>query len=369
MGARAVEWGAVVSREFLSLLVDRLLGLAAACLGFAAEVSRRAAPMLRASKARFATLDPIGALITITDHLEFGIRAILRAVLRWSRTAIRHRGFGLSGGLAWRGLAAMAGIGMAAALAGGLSSGDSELRLASLTEQPASDTRPVRDVRREPRLLAMAGEDWVRIPRPIALFGLESPELDRQSPVYEARRSQDGMQREDVLTFGAFSEAKPHLLLRLVTDRGEDPLSQPFLITLMRDTAARGMSVLRSGAPTGIETKFGLVETSDATMSDGETSRACIGFRHRGGESHLAMSGWWCGGEKRPADRQQLICLIDRLDLLSAGEDQALRAVFARTELNRQGACSPPRLSASGRKASWLDADGRTPALKTAARR
>ncbi len=358
-----------MSSEFLLRLFDRLLGLAAAGRACAGWIWRRLSPLLGAARARLGAADPIGALITLTDHLEFAIRAILRAVLRWSRAGIRRHGFGLTGGLAWRGLAAMAGIGMAAALASGLSSGGGEPRLASLTEQPASDSRPVRDVRREPRLAAMAGEDWVRIARPIALFGLESPELDRQAPVYEARRSQDGTQREDVLTFGAFSEPKPYLLLRLVTDRGEEPLSQPFLIALMRDAAARGMSVPRSGAPTGIETKFGLVETSDATVSDGETSRACIGFRHRGGETHLAMSGWWCGGEKRPADRQQLICLIDKLDLLSAGEDHALRAIFARTELNRQGACSPPRLSASGRKASWLDADGKTPALKTAARR
>ena len=133
----------------------------------------------------------------------------------------------------------------------------------------------------------------------------------------------------------------------------------------MREAAARALSVQRSGLPAAIATRFGPVETADATLSDGQTSRACIAFRMEAGALPLAMSGWWCGGAAKPADRQQLVCLIDRIDLLNAGDDRALRSAFARTELNRQPACAPPRLSATGRKVSWLDADGQAPALRT----
>ena len=118
-----------------------------------------------------------------------------------------------------------------------------------------------------------------------------------------------------------------------------------------------------------LETPLRAVETADATLSDGETSRACIAFRRDGGDLPLGLSGWWCGSASRPADRQQLACMIDRLDLLAPADDRALRAAFARTELTRQPGCVTPRLSATGRKASWLDADGHAPVLKTAARR
>jgi hypothetical protein len=350
----------VVSSQFTSLLLERLRALMPVWREACVAVARHAPLLTVRHRAKLHSIDGIGALISGVDRVE----AACRAVLRWPRSGLGRWGFGLTGALAWRGLAALAGIGLTAALVTGLSSDDSEARLASLTELPAAAPRLVRDVRQEPRA-ALGDEGWIRIARPIAMFGLDSTELDRQEPAYEARRSQDGTRREDVLAFGGFAEPKPHLVLRLLLDAKDDQLSQPFVIALVREAAGRGMSLQRSGTPTGIETKFGLVETADATLSDGATSRACIGFRHRMSDAHLSLSGWWCGGEKRPADRQQLVCLLDRVDLLSAGDDRTLHAAFARTELKRQAACSPPRLSASGRKTSWLDGDGAAPALRT----
>lgn len=312
-----------------------------------------------------------GGLIAFADAVEAGFCLLMRL----SRRVIRHRGFGLTGGLLWRGLAAVTGIGMATALVSGLSAMTDQPSLSSLTlAQPqAQDGRQIRDqlrdVRQDPRLLRLAGEDWVRINRPIAMFGLESPELDRQTPAYELRRTQDGARREDTLVYGVFAEPRAHLLLRLSLDQNADQLSQPFVIAMVRDAAARGMSVQRSGAAVPLQSRFGRVETADVTLSDGETSRACIAFHREAGDLPLGLGGWWCGGAGRPADRQQLACMLDRLDLLSAADDKALRAAFARTELARQPACVPPRLSASGRKASWLDADGQAPVLKTAAKR
>lgn len=316
-------------------------------------------------RVRIGAFDGVATLIRVADHIETGFTACLR----WLGRNLFRRSFGLTAGLVWRGLAALSGIGLATALVSSFSTDGEEIRLSSLTVESAPETRLVRDVRQEPRVAGLSGDGWVVMARPIAQFGLQSPELDRQQPVYEARRSADGAVREDVLAFGGFTEARPHLLMRVLTGPGESELSQPFVIALVRQAALRGMSVQRSGTPTTIATKFGAVETADATLSDGEASRACIGFRHEGAAAEPSLSGWWCGTAQRPADRQQLICLIDRLDLLSAGDDRALRASFARTELNRQQACLPPRLSNTGRKTSWLDADGRAPPLKTAARR
>lgn len=363
-----------MSRHLASLLLGRLRSHWPAVAAAARATGRSASTAVDRSRprlARFAGLarfDGVAALIRCADAIETGFAMLLRGTF----ATFGRRGLGLTGGLVWRGLAALTGIGLTASLITALSAaGDSEPRLASLTIPTASESRPIRDVLLEPRQQALIGDNWLKIARPIAMFGLESPELDRQQPAYEAMRSQDGARRQDTLSFGAFDADKPHLRLRLLVTHDSEARPQPFVIALVREASERGMSIQRSGVPTSIETRFGTVETADTTLSDGDASRPCIAFRKSlgdmksAGDLPLGLSGWWCGAPGRPADRQQLVCLIDRIDLLAAGEDKALRSAFARTELARQPACAPPRLSATGRKVSWLDADATAPALRT----
>jgi hypothetical protein len=310
--------------------------------------------------------DLAARLVDLADATEAGFARVLRPV----RRALRSGVIGLTGGLLWRGLAALTGVSLTAMLVAGLSSGSSEPALASLAvPAEAMAASVVRDVRQQALPMAAGPDGWVTIGRPIALFGVESPELDKRS-TYEARRSLDGQRREDVLSFGAFDDGKSFLSLKFQINRDAQAqkalagVPQPFVIGLVRESAARGLSIGRSGTATPIETKFGTVETADIGLSDGVAGRACIAFRHLDAAAHLSFSGWWCGSEARPADRAQLICLIDRIDLLSAGDDPELRANFARTELNRRQGCSVPRLAATGRKGSWLDADAKAPALR-----
>ncbi len=347
--------------QLTSLVLARISRLAPAGRRAGAALIGGASALAARWRAGIGAIDGVGALITGLDKIE----AAGASVLRWSFRALRRGGLALTGAIAWRGLAALAGIVLAGALATALTAEDGQGRLASLIEETAATEPQPHEVRQPARPLALAEDGWIQIARPIAMFGLDSAELERQEPAYEARRSRDGTRREDLLAFGAFGESKPHLLLRVVADADVASLSQPFVVALVRAAAGRGMSVQRSGMPSAIETKFGPVDTADVTLSDPAASRACIGFRQRLGEAQLTMSGWWCGALSRPADRQQLVCLLDRLDLLSAGEDRSLHAAFARAELRRQPACSQPRLSASGRKTSWLDADGSAPALRT----
>jgi hypothetical protein len=341
-----------VSGHIASLLLARARLLTSLLARDVARLANKARAPL--AKADFAT-----GLIRFADAIEAGFTFLSRGL----RTLAKRRGLSLTGGLLWRGIAAMSGIGLTTALVTGLSANGSEATLASLTVQPEQEARPVRDVRRDARHLPGGADNWISIVRPVAMFGLQSPELDREPAIYEARRNQDGSRREDILVFSAFTEQKPHLLLRLQVEHrgGEQPHS--FMIALVREAAARGMAVQRSSAPIAIQTRFGPAETTDTVLSDGAVDRSCIAFRMSPGSVPLAMSGWWCGAAK-PADRQQLICLIDRIDLLNAGDDAILRSEFAKTELGRQPACAPQRLAAAGRKVSWLDADGAAPALR-----
>ena len=185
--------------QFSSLLPDALQKRVVALLPARAPapVPGDDAPEGRPGLARLAV-----RLIAFADMVEAG----LATALRLCRRMLGRRGLGLTGGLVWRGLAAVTGIGLSAALVTGLSAAGDEVTLASLTLPATQDGRPVRDVRQEPRPSRLAAEDWVKVIKPIAMFGLESPELDRQAPVYESRRSQDGTRREDTLTFGGFTE-------------------------------------------------------------------------------------------------------------------------------------------------------------------
>lgn len=313
---------------------------------------------LRAASSGLRRIDLVPALITGVDRIESGFRTASRLL----RRLMPRRGLGLPGALAWRVAAALGGIGLTAALVTALSgNGEGQPQLASLASPVAAATTEAA-ANRKP-LLAATEADWVAITRPIAIFHLEASELGREAPVIEARRSRDGGQREDLLSFGAFAGSAPHLSLRLQTGDGVIVSSGSFTVALVHAAALRSLAVERGSTPAPIETRFGPVETADIVLGDGSESRACLAFRTVGPDAPFAMSGWWCAGTT-PSDRKQLTCLIDRLDLANAGAEPELRAAFARSELRRHPGCATPRLTATGRKVSWLDPDGTMPALK-----
>jgi hypothetical protein len=308
---------------------------------------------------RAAKIDLVPLLITAADRIEAGFRVACHL----GRRLVPRRGFGLPGALAWRIAAALGGISLTAALITGLSvNGEGQPQLASLTSPVAAATTQNAALGRRP-LRPATEADWTAITRPIPIFNLEAPELGREAPAVEARRSQDGNQREDLLSFGAFAGSAPHLSLRLKTGDGIAASVSSFTVALVHTAALRSLAVERGSAPALIETRFGALETADILLGDGVASRACLAFRTVGSNAPFAMSGWWCAGAK-PSDRKQLTCLIDRLDLANAGAEPELRAAFARSELQRQPGCATPRLSATGRKVSWLDANGTMPALR-----
>ncbi|WP_156410574.1 hypothetical protein [Bosea sp. Root381] len=313
---------------------------------------------LRALHGRLARIDLAATLIRLADGIETGCRYLWRG-LRGLAALMQRPIPRLTSGLIWRGAAAATGLGLTASLVAALSAGSEPAR-ASLSESAEQDSRPIR---KDPLPGLTSRDSWVTIIKPNPIFALEAPELERMSASFEARRSPDGSRREEILGFGGFGEQAAHLHLRLMVEHEHRELSQPFLIALVREAAARAMSVQRSGTPATIRTRFGPVETADATLSDGEASRPCIAFRMSSGTVPMALSGWWCGDADKPADRSQLACLIERIDLVNGGEDRTLRAAFARTERNRQQGCA--QLLPSDRKVSQSEAEPSVPAPRT----
>jgi hypothetical protein len=211
---------------------------------------------------------------------------------------------------------------------------------------------------------------WNRIAKPIAIFGLPAPDLASLPQRYESWRHGHGG-RDDRLIFGEF-DARPtdnagpasHLHLSMLRKMPDAARARPFYIDLVRQASELRLSVEKTQQPTLIQTKFGPVEAADAVLTSGDQQRACLAFRFSHDATGLRMGGWWCAAGGRPADRQQLACVIDRLDLLSAGEDRELRALFSAADKVRDQGCTRSRIATTGRKVSWLDADGASPPLR-----
>jgi hypothetical protein len=68
-------------------------------------------------------------------------------------------------------------------------------------------------------------------------------------------------------------------------------------------------------------------------------------------DSNVRISGWSCQGDNLPSRRAAISCMLNRLTLLSTGNDPKLAELFARAELRRSDCATSaaPPLSAD-----WL---------------
>jgi hypothetical protein len=88
-----------------------------------------------------------------------------------------------------------------------------------------------------------------------------------------------------------------------------------------------------------IESKFGsvaLLRQAGAKEGFGD----CLGFFRRIDDPTLQISGWSCQGNSLPARRAAIDCMLNRLTLLTSGNEPKLAEYFARAEL-RRGSCAP----------------------------
>ncbi|MFK5598514.1 hypothetical protein ACFZ8E_16190 [Methylobacterium sp. HMF5984] len=142
--------------------------------------------------------------------------------------------------------------------------------------------------------------------------------------------------------FAAIEET--HLRLTLTRDA---PEPQPGLFVTLAQRAAEGpnLSVIRTGQRGRIATKFGAVETLEATLS-GAGRRICTGFVTLEAQP-ARIDGWLCAPLGQPPEPRTLACTLDALTL-DARADPATSAVFADAEGRRDANCDPIRALSSG---------------------
>jgi hypothetical protein len=204
--------------------------------------------------------------------------------------------------------------------------------------------------------------DWIDYGKPVQVYALQTPEFGKDVRLYEARRHREGGGRQDILSYGGVEIGQtPALRIALYRPGAEIAPLTTFHVDVARQAARAGLALTRSSVPDGLATRFGTVEVADIMLARDETPTPCLGFRLMVGEPDLRVAGYACGGAK-PLDRPTLACALDRLELLSPGDDKELAKYFIAAEQARNKACATQR--PPGAKPGWLEPGGKPPALR-----
>lgn len=203
---------------------------------------------------------------------------------------------------------------------------------------------------------------WEVVRHPLPLYGFGGTDFGVLTS-YEARRHIVGGGRQDFLAFGRFElDQKRYLTASFYRPRQEKAPDETFFTAMMRRAAQSGLSVSRLDQPSPQLSRFGVLEVADARLYAQSHSRNCLAYRLRSEDVDFDMAGFACGGAQ-VIDRLALVCAIDRVDILAAGDDDALVQFFTRSESRRSPACVT-KMGPGQKTALWLDASAPIPPLR-----
>jgi hypothetical protein len=195
---------------------------------------------------------------------------------------------------------------------------------------------------------------WALASRPHPAFAISQLDLSSRTDAYEILRHPEGG-RKDILRWALTASESPTAEIEIYRPGTE----------LSAFAAADADLALRMGIRDGgeaeaagvIETKFGPVALLRFGGTNVETSKpeisktqACMGFLKSFDHPKLRISGWSCQGDSPAAQRALLTCTLNRLTLLSAGNDPKVAELFAHAELRRAG-CQVGKTTA----ADWVN--------------
>ena len=187
---------------------------------------------------------------------------------------------------------------------------------------------------------------WSVATRSYPAFAVSQVDSYAKIETYEILRHPDGG-RKDVLRWAVSSAEKPVAELELYRPGAEVSQAAPPADEIAaRMDPDRRREITREGM---IDSKFGPVALLGLAPPD---PKRCLGYMKDLGAANLRISGWSCQGETLPARRLAIACTLDRLILLTAGNDPKLAELFARAELKR-GNCSPGG-AATALSADWV---------------
>jgi hypothetical protein len=183
---------------------------------------------------------------------------------------------------------------------------------------------------------------WSVASRSYPAFAVSQIDFPEKTASYEILRHPEGG-RKDILRW-AVQDEKPAAELEIYRLGSEFDPSQSPDAELAARMDLKGTHELETAGI--IDSKFGKVALlRRAGKAD---ARSCLGYIKRINEPDLQISGWSCQGDGLPARRAAISCVLDRLTLLTAGNDPKLAELFAHAEL-RRGSCAT-----SAPSADWM---------------
>lgn len=195
---------------------------------------------------------------------------------------------------------------------------------------------------------------WVPASRPHPAFAISKLDLSDRTDAYEIIRHPEGG-RKDILRWAATVGEAPAAEIEIYRPGGElDAFAAP-----AADLAARmDGQTTRDTEPAGfVDTKFGRVALIRFSGTSMPGKQACLGFVKTYTSPSVRISGWSCQADTPAAQRSFIGCTLNRLILLSAGNDPKIAELFARAELRRD------TCSATVAPANWI-ASGEIPLLR-----
>jgi hypothetical protein len=187
---------------------------------------------------------------------------------------------------------------------------------------------------------------WSLADRSSRAFAVSQFDPHDKTETYEIFRHPLGGRRDILQWNGA--DKKPVAELEIYRPGGELNHTGPAIAEIAARMDPGGVHELEAAGL--IDTKFGPV-TLLRLISGTEPARACLGFMKRVSDPNVRISGWSCQGDNLPARRASISCMLNRLTLLSTGNDPKLAELFARADL-RRGDCATTAVPALS--ADWL---------------
>ena len=191
-----------------------------------------------------------------------------------------------------------------------------------------------------------AKDGWSLAGRSSPAFAVSQANLLDRTKVYEIYRHPEGG-RKDVFSWSD-RDLKPVAELEIYRPGGELHRAGPAIAEIAARMDPDGARELEAAGI--IDSKFGTV-TLLRLVDGADAARSCLGFLKRVDDPNFRISGWSCQGDNLPARRAAIGCMLNRLMLLTSGNDVKLAELFAHAEL-RRGECAASSLPALS--ADWL---------------
>ena len=176
---------------------------------------------------------------------------------------------------------------------------------------------------------------WSVADRSQPAFALSRLDSSEKTASYVILRHPEGGRR-DVMRWTGEAD-KPVAELEIYREGGEFDVALPATADLAVHMGLGDATLLEQAGL--IDTKFGPVALFRPTGT-AEGTRACLGYLKRSEEPALQISGFSCQGDTLPARRAAIACTLNRLTLLTSGNEPKLAELFAHAELKRRS-CAP----------------------------